>query len=372
MGDYLMIKKFQVTNFKGFKDTITFDMSNTRDYCFNSNLIKNGLVNKAIIYGKNGSGKSNLGLALYDLTLHLTDKQKYYGYQNNYRNLDNSKSKLAVFIYTFLFEKDEIIYEYGKSNYDDLAYENISINKARYLEFDYRSNSGMVYAEELKNLNIDLPDNKLSIVKYIYRNTPTNEASPITKIVRFAEGMLWFRCLVEGNSYIGFKTGSDDLNDIIIKNNKVKEFEDFLSLNGLHYKLFVKEINGKKNIFVEYNNGFATFNSIISSGTRSLWLYYSWSLYFKSVSFLYLDEFDAYYHFETAELILKLINQDSSFQAVVTSHNTYLMQNALTRPDCCFIIFDNNEVKPLCDCTEKEIREAHNLEKMYRNGAFVD
>ena len=43
------------------------------------------------IVGENGSGKSNLGFALYDLTVHLTDKQKpdpqWY---INYSNLDNN------------------------------------------------------------------------------------------------------------------------------------------------------------------------------------------------------------------------------------------------------------------------------------------
>lgn len=48
-----MLKRFEVTNFKGFKDTLLFDLS-ARDYAFNSEIVKNGLVNKAIIYGKNG------------------------------------------------------------------------------------------------------------------------------------------------------------------------------------------------------------------------------------------------------------------------------------------------------------------------------
>ena len=30
-----------------------------------------------------------------------------------------------------------------------------------------------------------------------------------------------------------------------------------------------------------------------------------------------------------------------------------------------------NSIKALVDCTNREIREAHNLEKMYRNGVFI-
>ena len=47
------------------------------------------------------------------------------------------------------------------------------------------------------------------------------------------------------------------------------------------------------------------------------------------------------------------------------------MQNRLTRPDCCYIMTDKR-IANLFDSTDKEIREAHNLEKMYINGAFND
>ena len=102
-GEHIMIRKFSVENFKGFKEEIVLDLSNARDYSFNTNLIDKGIVKKGIIYGKNGSGKSNLGFALYDLTVHLTDKQKpdpqWY---INYSNLDNN-NKIVSFKYEFQF-----------------------------------------------------------------------------------------------------------------------------------------------------------------------------------------------------------------------------------------------------------------------------
>ena len=39
-------------------------------------MVRDGYINTAIIYGKNGSGKSMLGLALFDVTLHWWIKQK--------------------------------------------------------------------------------------------------------------------------------------------------------------------------------------------------------------------------------------------------------------------------------------------------------
>ena len=39
-----------------------------------------------LILGKNGSGKSNVGLAIFDIINHLTDKQKKLKEYENYLN----------------------------------------------------------------------------------------------------------------------------------------------------------------------------------------------------------------------------------------------------------------------------------------------
>ena len=57
----IMLKKFSVENFKGFKDKITLDIGTPSNYSFNSEIIENGCITKGIIYGINSCGKSNLG-----------------------------------------------------------------------------------------------------------------------------------------------------------------------------------------------------------------------------------------------------------------------------------------------------------------------
>ncbi len=47
-----MLKLFEVSGFKNFKDTVRLDFSDIRDYKFNPQCITNGLIGKAIIYGK--------------------------------------------------------------------------------------------------------------------------------------------------------------------------------------------------------------------------------------------------------------------------------------------------------------------------------
>lgn len=71
-----MLQKFSVENFKGFKEKITLDIGSPNNYNFNSELIEKGCVTKGIIYGINSCGKSNLGLAIFDLITHLTEKER--------------------------------------------------------------------------------------------------------------------------------------------------------------------------------------------------------------------------------------------------------------------------------------------------------
>ena len=58
-------------------------------------------------------------------------------------------------------------------------------------------------------------------------------------------------------------------------------------------------------------------------------------------------------------------------QVIITTHNTNVMTNELLRPDCYFIM-DDKGIAPLFEKTDKELREAHNIEKMYKAGTFND
>lgn len=81
-----MLKRFEVENFKSFKDRLILDLT-ARDYTFNKDIVKDGIVNKGLIYARSGVGKSNLGIALFDIVFHLTDKEELPSkYLSNYLN----------------------------------------------------------------------------------------------------------------------------------------------------------------------------------------------------------------------------------------------------------------------------------------------
>ena len=89
----------------------------------------------------------------------------------------------------------------------------------------------------------------------------------------------------------------------------------------------------------------------------------------EQASFVFIDEFDAFYHFEFSESVQKRLGKISGVQIFTTTHNTDLMSNDLLRPDCYFLLKDN-KIKAISDLTEKELRQAHNLQLMYKAGAF--
>ena len=96
-----MLKEFRVKNFKGFNSELIMDLT-ADNYEFAIESTRNGIVNQGLIYGHNGSGKSNLGLAIFDIVNNLTDKEKMLDKYNVFLNGD-SEEKQAYFQYTFYF-----------------------------------------------------------------------------------------------------------------------------------------------------------------------------------------------------------------------------------------------------------------------------
>lgn len=371
-----MLKKFQVKNYRGFKDTIGIDFSNHREYSFHSDFIKNGIVNKSIMYGKNGSGKSNFGFALFDIVNNLTDKLKLepsMSYQNG-----KALKEFAEFNYTFAFDNDIIEYSYTKYSQSNIASEKITLNNEVILEYQFHDQTKKFLkikdAESLKLEKIILRPEQ-SFVKYVYANSFLTENNPLSKMINFVDNMLWFRSLNYNNQCAGYMDNNGNLTKMLNDKNAVKSFELFLKKIDplLDFDLEIrKHITANEfMLFVKYSNGAVLpFASVASTGTLALWLFYCWLLEFDKLSFLFIDEFDAFYHYETAEYILAEINSRNNFQSMVTTHNTSLMSNEVMRPDCCYIIDNNQTIKAFSECTEKDLREAHNIERIYKNGGF--
>jgi AAA15 family ATPase/GTPase len=366
-----MLKKFSVENFKGFQDKITFEIGSPSNYSFNSEIIENGCVTKGIIYGINSSGKSNLGLAIFDIITHLTEKQKLLLSYDFYLNMSGRKS-FAEFEYTFLFDEHEVVYRYSKNDVNTLKSESLSIDGKEVIFFDFLTRDGFTLLEGSDTLNASIKnESPISRVKYVNNNsilTDNVQNQAFKKFMDFVDRMLLFYSL-DSRGYEGFMNGSEGIAEGIVNSGRVQDFQEFLKENDIDYKLYGCEVDGRKAIYCHFENKDADFFKIASTGTRSLALFYYWYIRMEKASFVFIDEFDAFYHFELAESVQRHLKKMSGVQIFTTTHNTDLMSNDLLRPDSYFLL-ENNRIKAISELTEKELRQAHNLQKMYKAGAF--
>lgn len=375
-----MITRFEVRNFKQFKeDGVVMDFADARQYEFNKDCIRNGIINTALIYGPNGCGKSNLGCAIMDLARHLIDINLNIGFL--YQPFLNAESATGVarFKYEFLFAGTRLIYCYDKNEKSELLHETLHIDGSCVLEYQ-RGRNLQVRLRGAENLNTDLGNYNISGVRYVVKNTRL-ASDPINAtfyaFYEFVEKMLLFRSLsdvrflVNGNLFIGNAHFAFEINNEIVEKDHLQDFENFLNEAGIVCRLRTLEHNGNRYIAFAFGQRLVQFSDAASTGTQFLALFYAWFQRIKTgndVSFVYIDEFDAYCHHELAALLVRKL-REVGVQVVLTTHNTYLMTNELLRPDCYFVMSEK-AIKSLPNCTQKELRQAHNLEKMYLAGAF--
>jgi len=368
-----MLTRFEVTNFKNFAEKIVLDLTDTKKYGFNADCIRDGVVRKALVYGHNGVGKSNLGFAIFDLVSHTTDKCNGRKYYINYLNASSPK-EMAEFSYTFKFDSGVVEYKYGKKSHEKIVYESLYVNGRLFAGIDRReSNIAEVNALGAENLKTDMGASKISVVSYIKANAVLEKNEDnlcFDSFIEFVDGMLFFRSL-DSNSYIGFEQGSTSIGVDIVSQGNVEDFENFLNEAGIECKLGVIDEAEEPALAFDFNGKLIPFYAIASQGTKSLALFYYWYHRFRSgsgVSLIFVDEFDAFYHHSLSSLVISKL-RDVEAQVITTTHNTSIMTNDLLRPDCYFLI-GKSGIRSLSDRTQKELREAHNIEKMYRAGAF--
>ncbi|MFS4473953.1 AAA family ATPase [Chryseobacterium sp. T20] len=368
-----MLAKFKVSNFKSFEKNFSFDLTDTNGYTFNDGCVVNGIVNNALIYGHNGVGKSNIGLALFDIIEHLTDQNKSESEYSYYLNAYN-EADYAEFYFEFLIDCKKVVYEYKKTDYKSLIFERFSIDDVELAFIDRTlSDNANFNFKGAENLKTEIKNNELSILKYVKNNTSLDDNEinkTFNKFFDFIEGMLFFRSL-QKNQYLGYELGNKNVHDEFVEKYDIKELENFFNKAGIECKLEVIESLEKKTLVFDFNGKHIPFFSIASQGTRALALFYYW---FKKVTnetkirFIFVDEFDAFYHHELSALIVNEL-KNTGIQFVLTTHNTSIITNELLRPDCYFLL-DKKGIRSLSKRSSKELREAHNIEKMYKAGSF--
>ena len=370
-----MLKKFTVKNYKNFKDEISLDFSKIAGYQFNKDCLSMGLIGKMLIYGRNATGKTNFGRALLDIERLMYDMSRN-GEKSVLINAD-SRDDTAKFIYEFKFGNDEVIYKYSRFANAELCDEELSINGNVIFKCDFKNSKfdfqglSIINAETVNTnryLNKGEMDNEyvLPFLRWFINNTAFSDNSVLIKLSKYVRKM---DMITVGNDLLySNRNFLENLKNPVYLHN----FEDFLNLMGIECKLVLKELpDGQVELYFDHKK-LVPFYSTASSGTLALTNLYQ-KIVSKAVeySLVYLDEFDAFYHYEMAEKLISFFKTKyPKCQFIMTSHNTNLMTNKIMRPDCLFILSSRGTLTALCDATERELREGHNLEKMYIRGEF--
>lgn len=370
-----MLVKLSVKNFRNFDDWFEINLRSNSSYEFNRNVVQNDIVKHGVIYGVNGGGKSNLGLAILDITAHLTDTSPSGVLKFNYLNA-SSQADLAEFVYEFEINGKPVVYKYGKEDCETTVYESLNIDGNEVVFFDRRESTvarfKLIGSETLRN---DFKGKSISPVKFLKSNAlldPNTMNEVFDKFIRFVDGMVFFRTLTKSQEFYGQPITTHRVSQAIIEQGKLEDFETFLNKSGVNCKLKQSGAKGDEIIEFDFGKRSVEFSQAASTGTISLGNFYYWYLKLTSgdITFAYIDEFDAYYHFALSRQIVERVSE-TMCQTIITTHNSTLMSNNILRPDCYFVL-DKNTMKPLHKLTDREIRKAHNLEKMYRSGAFDD
>lgn len=355
-----MLKKFTVSNYKNFKDEISLDFSKIGEYSFNADCLSIRLI-----YGRNATGKINFGRGLLDIKSLLCGMQS-----SGLINEDGA----AKFKYEFKFGNDEVVYKYSRFSNTELCDEELYINGEAIFKCDFKNSKfdfqglSIISAETVNTnryLNKDEMDNEyvLPFLRWLINNTAFSDDSVLIQLSKYVRKM---GMITVGNDLLySNRNFLENLKNPVYLHN----FEDFLNVMGIECKLVLQELpDGQAELYFSQTK-LVPFYSTASSGTLALT-----SLYQKIVSncsLIYIDDFAAFYHYEMAEkLICYFKDKYPECQFIMTSHNTNLMTNKIMRPDCLFILSSKGTLTALCDATERELREGHNLEKMYIRGEF--
>lgn len=382
-GIDIMLKKFTVENYKNFLEPVTIDFCNVGGYQFNTNCLCDDYIGKMLVYGRNGTGKTNLCNAIIDIAIssvYLINNES-----NSFLNAD-SKNESAKFSYVFQFAKNELEYTYEKSSMAQYSFEALLLNGIEIFRFDYIQNTysyenlNLISAETIvverfleskNNENIEgiEAENSISFLRWIFGNAVFSNESPILELRSFINRM---RASSISTLNRAFMRKKDAFFDSLLNKNNLSKLEEFLNDMGVNCKLESKKLpDGQIELYFKYKRLIPFFENA-SSGTIVLFnLYRRLVTSMKNMSFCYMDEFDAFFHYEMSERFLNYFKEKfPNCQMVFTTHNTNLMANEIMRPDCIFILSQKGELTPLNRATTRELREGHNLEKMYISGEF--
>ena len=370
-GDY-MLKSYEVSNFKSFKQRTFFDFSKTNyQILLNTNVIEDTL--KGIMFvGANASGKSNSIAPIKFLLDCLFGKNdiRFDPYMCLF-----SENPVLELKYNFLINNSEIKYEIRYQRIDKIIYENLFVDHNEILT---REGSVATVCISDQIVHTDIPQDLL-FLRDVYFSTKFRGNDTLQKWFEFLSNSVYLdifhtRIIPYNNEDLSLKVFMEDEGA-----DKFNKFFD--EYNFGHHIEYDKKSTGNI-ISVEAPEKMIYFKRVgidepipyvlESLGNRNL--LHLLPAFFHCInnnSMLLLDEFSSGFHNELEELLIRYFMKNSQHsQLIFVSHSTNLLSNSLLRPDQIYSVdFDKNgsHIKRF---SSEQPRIAQNLEKMYLGGVF--
>lgn len=366
-----MLLKFWIQGYRCFSERTEIDFTDKKNYRFGKECVRGDLLDKVVILGNNGSGKTNFGYALLDITSTLTGFNKDVGQCNPVCFINGSgKYDHAIFHYEFSYHGSTVVYEYGKRSYDRIKCESLTID--RHVIFDYDlDNMGFAIfnLDSLGSDHVDVSDidGTIPLLRLIGDSVKLSASSPVRSVLEFARNSIYYMAMWKVDVHIGFMDEDDDIEGYIVDNSLVDELMQFFR-NECGITLRLSERDGS--LMMNTGSMEYPFLQVASRGTAILCRLFCWNRRSRdNGAIMFFDDFDDLFDHRTAENVMTHIIRSSQAQCVFVTHNTSLFSSDTLRPDCCFIMKDGL-LRSIPSLTDKSIRKGHNLEKMLRDGEF--
>ena len=218
-----------------------------------------------LIYGRNATGKTNLGRALLDIGLIIFGGLRYAG--NGILLNADSKEDAAVFQYEFRFEDTKLSYKYSRSSNQELRDEELSVNGKRIFKCNFGlreynfDNLEYIDAETamieryLQSLEVgeddEISESKLPFLRWMISNVALKNDSALIKLSNYARRMMM---ITVGNG-MRYRPGrlNQGFYESLENPERLKDFEDFLNAMGIECKLVLKKLpDGQRELYFSH------------------------------------------------------------------------------------------------------------------------
>lgn len=406
-----MFVEMNVTNFRSFRDTQTFTLVKGKgnellENTFSIEGVKDlGLLNSAVIYGANASGKSNLLRSLRTMKKVVTqtsqrgDKLPVVPFKLDPTTLNQPSEFEVIFII------DGIRYQYGFSANEDKIFE-------EWL-FAYPKGRAQKWFERIFNFETQNYDWSFSSLlggtKQLWKEATRENALFLSTAVQLNSEQLkplfdWFDKKLKFGDIGGFSPGYSISLCVENKKNDIMKFlrAADLNINDIEIKkeefnpstlpsdmpAFLKELlinNMKDGQVVDVrtahlnNHNKAVFFDFEdeSDGTKKLFAFAGpWMDVLKNGYVLFIDELHDNLHPKLVQFLVKLFHSKETnpknAQLIFTTHETSILSQDVFRRDQIWFCERNKmqstSLYPLSDFSPKKGKE--NLERSYLSGRY--